>query len=115
MTTKALKERRASNLWLLVPIILLCLPAAYLGILWIGFQLLGESRMPNGQNFYIWIFIAYLPVAGFGIYMEGLALIFWLVLVFRKGQIHLKAIASVLLLLAWLGTSKAAWVIGFRN
>jgi len=71
--------------------------------------------MPNGQNFYIWVFIAYLPVAAFGIYMEGLALILWLFLVFGKGRIRLKAIASVLLLLAWLGTSKAAWVIGFRH
>jgi len=101
--------------WLLVPIALLCLPADWIGVLWFVYHLVNEQKIVHSQMYDLLIFAAYIVVAGFGIYLWGLAFILWSVLIFSKAQGRVKAIASALLLLALLGTFKAAWVIGLRH
>jgi hypothetical protein len=101
--------------WLLVPVVLLCLPADWLGVLWFSYHLVSEQKIVHSQMYDVLIFTTSIVVGGFGILLLGLAFILWAVLIFSKAQGRVKAIASVVLLLALLGTFKAAWVIGLRH
>ena len=101
--------------WLLVPIALVCLPADWIGVLWFAYHLVSEQKIVHSQMYDLLIFTTYMVVAGFGIYLWGLAFILWSVLIFSKAQARLKAIASALLLLALLGTFKAPWVLGLQH
>lgn len=101
--------------WLLVPIVLLCLPADWIGVLWFAYHLVSEQKIVHSQMYDLLIFTTSIVVGGFGILLLGLAFILWSILIFSKAQGRVKAIASALLLLALLGTFKVAWVIGLRH
>lgn len=113
--TPARDRTSALKSWLLVPIALFCLPADWIGLLWFVYHLVSEQKIVHSQMYDVLIFAAYVFVAGFGIYLWGLAFILWSLLMFSKAQGRIKAIGSALLLLALLGIFKAAWVIGLRH
>jgi len=116
MTLTPARDRTSTlKSWLLVPIALLCLPADWIAALWLVYHLVSEQKIVHSQMYDVLIFAAYVFVAGFGIYLWGLAFILWSVLIFSKARGRVKAIASVLLLLAPLGIFKAALVIGVRH
>jgi hypothetical protein len=101
--------------WPLLPVILLCLPGGCFGLLWFIYQFVDEGSIAHSQLYDVLIYFFALMVSGFGKYLLGLALIFWLILAFSKGQIRIKVIALALLLLACLGTLKFGWVLGWRH
>jgi len=116
MTLTPARGRAATpKSWLLVPIALVCLPADWIGVLGFTYHLVSEQKIVHSQIYDLLIFSTFTVVAGFGIYIWGLSFILWSVLVFSKAQGRVKTIASALLLLALLGTFKAAWVIGLRH
>jgi hypothetical protein len=78
--------------WLLAPIALLCLPADWIGVLWFVYHLVNEQKTVHSRMYDVLIFAAYLVVAGFGIYLWGLAFILWFVVIFSRAQRRVKVI-----------------------
>ena len=84
-------------------------------MLWFIYQFVNEGSIAHSQLYDVLIYFFALMVSGFGRYMLGLALFFWLFLVLSKAQLRIKAVALALLLLACLGTWKVGWVLGWRH
>jgi len=109
-------QRKSSPItWPLYPVLVLCLPGDCFGLLWFIYQFVNEGSIAHSQLYDVLIYFFALMVSGFGRYMLGLALFFWLFLVFSKAQLRIKVVALALLLLAYLGTWKVGWVLGWRH
>ena len=93
----------------------LCVPGDYFGVLWFIYQFVDEGSIAHSQLYNVLIYFFALMIAGFGKYILGLALSFWLFLAFSKARLGVKVVALALLLLACQGTWKAGWVLGFRH
>jgi hypothetical protein len=107
----------ASKDWLIGPITLLCLPSVFFGILWLAYQVYdAETKTAYNKSFAAFMFFFYLLVSTLGIYLWGLAVVFWVILLASRVSVRItKILATILLCLALLGTFKAGWVLGFRH